>query len=126
MSEIIITNDLTIEQIQDKFNAHFPFLKIEFFKTSHEEGEGSPKDNIIQGNHIIGDIRSNNSSGELSIHGNQKVSTLEEAFKEDYGLNVQVFRKSGKVWLETTNTDEWTLAEQNKTGEDMNTYLETT
>jgi hypothetical protein len=30
---------------------------------------------------------------------------------------VQVFRKSGKVWLETTVTDGWTLEEQNLQGE---------
>ncbi len=119
MTEILITDDLSIEQLQDKFNQHFPYLKIEFFKSGHSEGEGSPKDNIITSNHILGDIRFNHASGEISIHGNQKVSTLEEAFKEKYGLNVQVFRKSGKVWLETTNTDEWTLSEQNKMGEEM-------
>lgn len=119
MTEIIITDDLSIQQIQDKFNAHFPYLKIEFFKSAHQEGEGSSKDNIITTNHIIGEIRYNHASGEVSMHGNQKVSTLEEAFKEKYGLNVQVFRKSGKVWLETTKTDEWTLSEQNKMGEEM-------
>jgi hypothetical protein len=27
---------------------------------------------------------------------------------------VQVFRKSGKLWIQTTATDQWTLGEQNK------------
>lgn len=119
MTELIITDDFTIHQVQDKFQEHFPFLKIEFFKTSHDEMEGSPKENMITENHLLGDIRTNHSAGELSIHGNQKVTTLEEHFEENYGLNVQVFRKSGKNWLETTKTDEWTLSEQNRTGEEM-------
>jgi hypothetical protein len=35
---------------------------------------------------------------------------------------VQVFRQSGRVWLETTRTDDWTLAEQNKQGEELSKY----
>jgi hypothetical protein len=31
----------------------------------------------------------------------------------------QVYRKSGKIWLETTVTDSWTLEEQNKQGESL-------
>ena len=121
MSEILISDDLTIEQVQDKFSEHFPFLKLEFFKSAHEAEAGSPKDGLINSKKIIGDIRTRQSEGELSIHGNQKVSTLESHFEDNYGLHVQVFRKSGKVWLETTKTDSWTLAEQNKMGEEMST-----
>ena len=119
MTEILISDDLSIEQVQDKFNSHFPFLKIEFFKTSHDNQEGSPKDAMIETKNLIGEIRKVHSEGEVSIHGNLKVNTLEESFKNKYGLHVQVFRKSGKLWLETTKTDNWTLAEQNKTGEEM-------
>lgn len=119
MTELIITDDFTIEQVQDKFQAHFPYLKIEFFKKPHDEMQGSPKEHLITGNHLLGDIRTSHNAGNISIHGNQKVSTLEEHFGENYGLNVQVFRKSGKTWLETTKTDEWTLSEQNRVGEDM-------
>jgi hypothetical protein len=34
-------------------------------------------------------------------------------------LSVQVFRKSGKSWLETTFTDGWTLKKQNQEGIDL-------
>lgn len=43
-----------------------------------------------------------------------KVSELESVFTETFGLSVQVFRKLGNVWLQTTTTDNWTLAEQNQ------------
>lgn len=46
------------------------------------------------------------------------VTDLEQSFNTIYGLGVQVFRKSGKIWLETTVTDGWTLEEQNRQGED--------
>jgi hypothetical protein len=47
------------------------------------------------------------------------VSNLEQKFRDVYGLSVQVFRRSGKAWLETTFTDGWTLEEQNSQGEDL-------
>jgi hypothetical protein len=45
-----------------------------------------------------------------------KVSELENLFKRKYKLNIQVFRKSGNAWLETTVTDAWTLDKQNQEG----------
>jgi len=45
------------------------------------------------------------------------VAEMEERFRDIYGLGVQVFRKSGTIWLETTVTDGWTLEDQNKQGE---------
>ena len=52
------------------------------------------------------------------------VGDLEQRFQDVYGLSVQVFRKSGKVWLETTVTDNWTLDEQNDKEQSLSNYLE--
>jgi hypothetical protein len=38
------------------------------------------------------------------------------------GLYVQVFRKSGKVWLETTATDNWSLYKQNEEGQELSVH----
>ena len=54
------------------------------------------------------------------------VTELERQFRELYGLHVLVFRKSGKVWLETTVTDGWTLAEQNNQGEALSALIAVT
>jgi hypothetical protein len=116
--EIKITDDKSIEQIQKEFNDHYPFLNLEFYKTEHEPGQGSANRERIDRKSTIANVRKRHNTGDLSIHGNQKVSTLESAFHDIYGLNVQVFRKSGKVWLQTTSTDEWSLSEQNRTGEE--------
>lgn len=67
----------------------------------------------------IGEVRNKHNSGEVSIHGNQKVSTLESNFHDTFGLNVQVFRKSANLWLQTTVTDEWTLSQQNETAKEF-------
>jgi hypothetical protein len=44
------------------------------------------------------------------------VAELEQQFSDVYGLSVQIFRQSGKAWLETTVTDKWTLEKQNEQG----------
>ncbi len=116
--EIKINDTDTIEAIKARFTDHFPYLKLEFYAKEHESGEGSTNDSIIPSTAHLSEIRSVHNSGELSIHGNQKVSTLEQAFHDHYGLNVQVFRRSGDIWLQTTATDDWTLSEQNQTAEE--------
>jgi len=118
MTGINITDGLTITEIQKLFTEHFPFLKLEFYETEHEAGEGNLNQNRFEPTKTIGEIRTKHNTGELSIHGNQKVSTLEQAFHDQFGLNVQVFRQSNEVWLQTTATDEWTLSEQNQTAEE--------
>jgi hypothetical protein len=47
------------------------------------------------------------------------VQELERVFQDELGLYVQVFRKSGKVWLETTATDNWSLYKQNMEGQEL-------
>ena len=51
------------------------------------------------------------------------VVDLEQSFSDVFGLGVQIFRKSGKVWLETTVTDGWTLDEQNRQGEALSKVI---
>ena len=50
------------------------------------------------------------------VKEDMKVSDFEKMFHDKFGLNVQVFRKSGNLWMQTTSTDHWTLAEQNRKG----------
>ena len=119
MSAIEITNDMTIEQVQKQFQERFPFLKIEFYSTEHAAGEGTPEALRVNVETTIGKARTIQSDGVLGIHGNQKVITLENAFHELFGLNVQVFRRSGGLWLQTTTTDDWTLGEQNERAKDF-------
>lgn len=111
-----ITNDKKIADIQTEFSEKFSNLKIEFYQTPHEVGEGTKEELKYDPNSTIGEIRKKGSEGDLSIHGNLKVETLESKLAEQFGLNAQVFRKSGNVWLQTTKTDDWTLSEQNDRG----------
>lgn len=111
--EVSIDKNKKISTIQHEFQKRFPYLKIEFYKVPHKPNEGSLKENMLDSDLTIGEVHKDDSSGIININGLMTVAELEAAFKDVYGLFVQVFRKSGTVWLQTIRTDNWTLAEQN-------------
>jgi hypothetical protein len=121
--KIKIQDTRTIQEIQEKFTAYFPYLKLEFFSKSHKPGEGSARILMKPNDRTIGQSRTINKEGYITIDPQMTVSELEQRFKEFYGLNAQVFRKSGRVWLETTMTDGWTLEEQNSQGQTLSEVI---
>lgn len=108
--------------MQDEFNKVFPFLRLEFFSKSQHSLNGNSKKYLVAEYKTIGDCRKNRSANTISITPGMKVEELEKKFSDEFGLYVQVFRQSGRVWLETTMTDDWTLAEQNQQGEELSKY----
>ena len=112
-----ITDSKKLKAIQAEFQEKFPYLKLEFYEGKHESGKPSPAGKQLGPEKTIGQVRTVQADGDLGIDGQLKVSTLETRFWQHYGLNVQVFRLSGNLWLQTSTTDSWTLAEQNRKGE---------
>lgn len=117
--KITINDRRKIFAIQKDFTAAFPYLKLEFFSKPHSVGGGSPKKIMTPNSKTLGECRTIHNTGTITIIPGMTVSDLEQNFKDVYGLSVQIFRKSGKVWLETTVTDGWTLEEQNRQGEEL-------
>jgi len=116
--EINITGTSTLSQIQEAFKAHYPYLKLAFFKIT----EGGPQE--FNKAHLLTDqtvtlekIGTTSTQGAFSINGHLKVGTLEQHFKAQFGVPVQVFRKSGSAWLQTSTSDNETLVEQNAKGQ---------
>lgn len=122
--KLTINDQQSIEQVRNSFNKEFPFLKLEFFSKRHELGEASSLQFLIRKDVTLKECRTVHHSGEVTITPEMKVSELEQLLWTDFGLGVQVFRKSGKVWLETILTDTWTLAEQNAEGELLSKGIE--
>lgn len=119
--EIVFTEDSTINEINKQFQAHYPFLRIQFYEDKFDpqkktEAPGSP---VKNDNMSIHDILHGRVKGSISMNGHTKVKNFESNWMELAGLWIQVFRKSGPVWLQTTVTDEMTLAEINRMGEEM-------
>jgi len=110
-----------ISEVQKEFNRLFPFLKIEFFNSRLVQRSGFSAQQIIPQNRKIGDNQAQITDGDIEIREEMKVNELEKLFKEKFSLAVQVFRKSGNLWLETTMTDNWTLQQQNEHGREIST-----
>lgn len=123
--DIKINNNRKLSEIKTEFNDGFSSLKIEFFKKGHIEGQANKRIDIINDDTMVSEV-SNGNEGVLKLGKHITVSELENAFADRFGLNVQVFRRSGRVWLETTTTDHLTLDEQEKLAAEKNEPLETT
>jgi hypothetical protein len=117
--KISITDRRKIFAIQKDFSEMFPYLRIEFFARPNEPAGVSAKRMVKQPSKTLGECRTVHNSGTLTITPLMTVADLEQNFRDVYGLSVQIFRQSGKAWLETTITDGWTLEEQNKQGEEL-------
>jgi hypothetical protein len=113
MTIIKIDKPLKVSEIKKVFNNQFPFLKIEFFKKKHRALQGSLKKDVITDDFTI---TASNDVHDIIISEDMLVSEFENQFEEKLKLSAQVFRKSGKSWLETTFTDSWTLKKQNEEG----------
>ena len=122
--EIIIDQTKKLSVIQTEFCKRFPYLKIEFYNHTHAVGEGSRKENTIDAHLSIEEVQIKKAVGVLKINGLMTVAELEGGFANTFGLSVQVFRKSGSIWLQTTVTDHWTLAEQNQKAMEKHEHTE--
>jgi hypothetical protein len=123
---IAINDRRKVFAVQEAFAAAFPYLKLEFFAKPQQQG-GKPSQKLVKpGSATVGDCRTVHNTGDITITGNMTVAELERRFADVYGLGVQVLRKSGNMWLETSVTSDWTLKEQNGQGENLNGYFAST
>ena len=115
--KILISKDKTIAQLQDEFSQAYPFLKLVFFTKPHKAYKGSPAKFLVSDRDVtLGSLEKKPHSGELYIEPEMPTWQVERLFEEEFGLHVQVFRKSGNTWLETSVTDDLTLEDQNAKG----------
>ena len=99
----------SIEDIQKQFSFFFPFLKIEFFTKRHI-WEGMYKEHeLLPGSLLLGSIRKQHNSGAFEIKPWHKIGEVENEFYLKFGLNVQIYFKSGKRWIQTTKSDNLTI-----------------
>ena len=114
----IYHND-TLENVQRSFNAEFPYLRLEFFNRPHDKGKPTEKLFMVNAKRTVDSCNPDLKEATVSIPTAMTVHELEKLFQQDLGLYIQVFRKSGKVWLETTATDNWSLFKQNEEGQEL-------
>ena len=117
--EIQINDGRTIRDVQKEFNREYPFLKLEFFDTPHSQKAPSPKSRMYPAERTLGQCRKVHQEGALHLSPENTVAQVEGELWEKFGLSAQIFRKSGKLWIETSLTDSWTLERQNREGFEM-------
>jgi hypothetical protein len=111
--DLYLSPDKTIGALQTEFTEAFDGLKIVFFSKPHAEHKGSAAKFLIQDRDMsLSQLVPNLKPGTIPIGPETVVWDMEKVFESEYGLHVQLFRKSGRTWLETSVTDNLTLAEQ--------------
>ena len=107
ITEITVPGNKKIATLQKESTEKFPFLGIRLF--SEEEWQKSLRgENIkaLPADQTIAKVRTKQHPEPISIHGRTKVSTLEEQFRERYGLNCQVIlHKKGSKTKSYTSGD---------------------
>ncbi|MFT5386226.1 MAG: hypothetical protein ACI81W_003639, partial [Saprospiraceae bacterium] len=71
--EMKISNDRKLKNLQEEFNSHFPFLRIEFFSRPHVSDIASADNEILNPDLTVGELCPLSSIGYLPLDGNQKV-----------------------------------------------------
>lgn len=114
---LVISKEKTIRDVQLEFSSQFPFLKLEFYRRENTDPALPGKKHLP---HLTTLKQAGlKDSGILDIQNETTVMALEKMFFSNFGLDVQVLRKSGMLWLETTVTDKWTLQKQNEHGREI-------
>ncbi|HLP95298.1 MAG TPA: hypothetical protein VK168_14740 [Saprospiraceae bacterium] len=111
--QLEISPDKTMGALQKEFSEAFAGLKLAFFSKPHGEHKGSAAKFLIQDKDLaLSQLSPELQAGVVNITPELVVWQLEKQFEEQFGLHVQLFRKSGRTWLETSVSDNLTLAEQ--------------
>lgn len=120
--ELKIDSRKKISTIKEEFNAAFPFLRLEFFNHKHRIKNASPKRDLILKDIPLNEFKTGKHPNYIEISDEMQVQTLEQMIQDEFGISMQVFRKSGKSWLETSVTDDWTLRRQNDEGMELSQF----
>ena len=114
---LFISKDKTIHDVQQSFSSKYPFLKLEFYKRDTTNPALTIEKHLSHS--ITLKAAGLKEDGLIDIRNDLTVADLEKIFLTKFGLNVQVSRKSGIIWLETTMTDKWSLEKQNEHGREI-------
>ena len=109
--ELLITSTTTIRELKHQFSQYFPLLKLEFFADEHRQGQSSSLSLKLADEVAVGQV-SDASPGTFGFDAHTTVAAFEQGLRNEFELSVQVYRRSGSIWLETIQTDNLTLEKQ--------------
>lgn len=112
--------------IQEEFNNKWPYLKIDYVRRGSgaaalassdqggAEGPGETDRLRAEAQRLLWQ--------EFALSDETLVSELEILLQYEFGLSLQVLRKSGNLWMETSMTRHWTIRQQNQQGAEIAGY----
>jgi hypothetical protein len=109
-----LTKKSTVQDIFDQFNTQFPYLHLEFY--DHDDNVDHTPTHQISHSTLLEDLNPELVESVFAVDPEMTVSDFEKMMEDKYQLNIQVFRKSSDIWLQTSATDHWTLEKQNGKG----------
>lgn len=114
--ELFVNVNMTASDLIKQFNSIYPFLRLEIYYRGDEMG-------AVNNRRLLKDIVNKKIVENFFITPEMKVIQVEELFWENMGLQISIFRKSGKTWLESSFTNYWSLERQNALGKEMNDFM---
>jgi hypothetical protein len=113
---ISVTGQKKLSTIQAEFTAKFSHLGLLFFSLDEaKKAEGGGQIRPLHPDRTVASVRTKTAKGDMSIHGNTTVGSVESGFAEDYGLYVQVcFMKDSKPVYSGSALDGLSLSELNR------------
>lgn len=114
--KLLIDANTRIIDLQKKFNAVYPFLKVEFHKRGYFGKRVSSGKDRIPSDKLFSAESEIFQPGSIDINRHRSVGEVEKDFFENFGIAMQISRKSGNIWIETSRTDDRTLKAQNLLG----------
>ncbi len=110
--EIYIDDQSTVKSVQEDFTKTYPYLQLKFYR----EFPVNPTSGVWPKATCIKDIIPVERPVRIDVSSAVTTAEAEKSFHKTAGLSVQIFRRSGELWLQTTSTDDWTLEKQNEEG----------
>lgn len=110
---LIIHPEDSIKKVQKEIQKEYPNIKIEFFSKEHKKGKITNVKFQYFNKDITMESIGLHKKMELDLNDDTVIWDIEKKFEHLGNLHVQVFRRGGEVWLETTKSDNWTLSKAN-------------
>jgi hypothetical protein len=121
--KIYLSPRLRIKEVKAAFNKEFPYLKLEFFRQKHLPGTANDLSQMVADNAYLIEATGIMREGEIEMKPHQTVSEIEQLFQSKFYLPVQVFRRGSNAWIETIQTDNYSLIRQNKMGREASNAI---
>ncbi len=116
--KLLLAPNMTIAYFNEAFRFFYPNLKLVFFqKTFSNNQKLAESIRIVDESTCLKDLSLKKVQGFIQIDDDESTENFETDLEKIFGLNVEVFRRSGDLWLLTTLSDVHSLQEQEEWAE---------